>query len=57
MEVKLAASVNDGDVRHLHWLADRIGGDLLDLVIITTGADAYRRKDGVAVVPAALLGP
>lgn len=57
MEVKLAASVNDGDVRHLHWLADRIGDDLLDLVIITTGADAYRRKDGVAVVPAALLGP
>lgn len=33
------------------------GDDLLDAVIITTGADAYRRRDGVAVVLAVLLGP
>ena len=26
-------------------------------VIVTTGTQAYRRPDGVAVVPAALLGP
>jgi len=25
-------------------------------VIVTTGSEAYRRRDGVAVVPAALLG-
>jgi len=25
--------------------------------MITTGTEAYRRPDGVAVVPAALLGP
>lgn len=30
---------------------------LLDAVIVTTGPTAYRRRDGIAVVPAALLGP
>jgi hypothetical protein len=36
-----------------------LGDDLLDsvVVVVTTGSHAYRRKDGVAVVPAALLGP
>ncbi len=57
IEVKLSASVTDGDVRHLHWLSDQLGPDLLDAVVITTGRDAYRRADGIAVVPAALLGP
>ncbi|MDF1565859.1 MAG: DUF4143 domain-containing protein [Deltaproteobacteria bacterium] len=57
LEVKLAATVRDEDLRHLHWLADRIGGELLDAVVITTGREAYRREDGIAVVPAALLGP
>ncbi|MEO6125723.1 MAG: DUF4143 domain-containing protein [Ilumatobacteraceae bacterium] len=55
-ECKLSASVNDADVRHLHWLADRIGSDLLDAVVVTTGPQAYRRPDGIAVVPLALLG-
>jgi predicted AAA+ superfamily ATPase len=57
VEVKLAATVDDGDVRHLHWLRDQLGGGLLDAIVLTTGSDAYRRRDGVAVVPAALLGP
>jgi predicted AAA+ superfamily ATPase len=57
VEVKLARTVGDGDVRHLLWLRDRVGADLLDMVIVTTGPEAYRRKDGVAVVPLALLGP
>ncbi len=57
IEVKLAATVTDSDVRHLRWLADQMGPDLLDAVVITTGRDAYRRADGIAVVPAALLGP
>jgi predicted AAA+ superfamily ATPase len=57
IEVKLARNVADGDGRHLRWLADRLGEDLLDSVLITTGPEAYRRKDGIAVVPAALLGP
>jgi predicted AAA+ superfamily ATPase len=57
LEVKLARSVDDADVRHLHWLADRIGPDLLDAAVITTGPEAYRRADGIGVIPAALLGP
>jgi len=57
LEVKLAATVSDDDVRHLLWLRDRIGDDLLDAAVITTGEDAYRRADGIAVIPAALLGP
>jgi predicted AAA+ superfamily ATPase len=57
IEVKLARNVGDGDTRHLRWLAERIGDELLDSVIVTTGPEAYRRKDGVAVIPAALLGP
>lgn len=57
IEVKLARDVADGDVNHLAWLRQRVGDDLLDAVIVTTGPDAYRRPDGVAIVPAALLGP
>ncbi|MBM3266289.1 MAG: ATP-binding protein [Candidatus Sericytochromatia bacterium] len=57
IEVKLSAVPDDHDVRHLHWLKDRLGDGLLDMVVIGTGAYAYRREDGVAVVPAALLGP
>ncbi|MGL5824653.1 MAG: DUF4143 domain-containing protein [Nocardioides sp.] len=57
VEVKLAAIVSDNDVKHLHWLRDRIGDQLLDAVLVTTGTAAYRREDGIAVVPAALLGP
>ena len=57
VEVKLTAVVADRDVRHLRRLGDRIGPQLLDAAIVTTGADAYRRRDGIAVIPASLLGP
>jgi predicted AAA+ superfamily ATPase len=57
LEVKLAATVTDNDVKHLRWLRDRLGDDLADAAVITTGSHAYRRRDGIAVVPAALLGP
>lgn len=55
LEIKLKATVADDDVRHLRWLADRLGPNLLDSAVITTGSDAYRRRDGIAVIPAALL--
>ncbi len=55
-ESKLAASISDHDVKHLRWLRDQLGNELLDAVIVTTGPDAYRRPDGIAVVPLALLG-
>ena len=57
IEVKLARDAQPSDVAQLKWLADRIGGELLDAVVVTTGPEAYRRDDGIAVIPAALLGP
>ena len=55
LEVKLTAAVNDNDVRHLRWLSDRLGDNLLDAAVISTGPEAYRRQDGIGVIPAALL--
>jgi predicted AAA+ superfamily ATPase len=56
VELKLARDPGDDDVRHLKWLAGNLGDDLLDAIVVTTGAEAYRRPDGIAVVPAALIG-
>ncbi|MCY4516150.1 MAG: DUF4143 domain-containing protein [Acidimicrobiaceae bacterium] len=55
LEVKLSATARDRDVRHLAWLSDRLGDDLLDAAVITTGTEAYRRRDGIGVIPATLL--
>jgi hypothetical protein len=55
--VKLGQSPDERDVRHLHWLREQLGEDLKDAIVLTTGQAAYRRPDGIAVIPAALLGP
>jgi uncharacterized protein len=57
IEVKLKRTIKDDDVRNLRWLQERIGPELLDAIVVTTGEAAYRRPDGIGVVPAALLGP
>jgi predicted AAA+ superfamily ATPase len=57
LEVKLARNASPKDAKHLHWLKEQLGDRVLDQVIITTGPSAHRRKDGIAVVPLALLGP
>jgi len=57
IEVKLAPTVGDDDVRQLRWLQSRSGDELLDSLVVTTGPSAYRRPDGIGVVPAGLLGP
>ncbi|MCH6196387.1 DUF4143 domain-containing protein [Corynebacterium mastitidis] len=57
IEVKLKEAVDDRDVRYLHWLESKIGDRVVDKVVVTTGKHAYRRADGVVVVPLALLGP
>ena len=46
-----ARDPDDADVRYLHWLGER----LVDKVVVTTGEYAYRRNDGVAVIPLGLL--
>ncbi len=57
LETKLSGEVTDDDVTPLLWLQQHLGDELLDAVVVTTGRQAYRRQDGVAVVPAVLLGP
>ena len=57
LEVKLKSVITDRDVRHLQWLRDQIGSRMLDAAVLSTGQQAYRRADGVGVIPAALLGP
>lgn len=57
IEVKLKRTVQDKDLAHLKWLKGKLGDELLDAVVVTTGEAAYRRPDGIGVVPAALLGP
>jgi hypothetical protein len=57
IEVKLKAVPDERDFDHLRWLQERIGDELVDAIVVTTGTSAYRRRDGFGVVPAALLGP
>lgn len=57
MEVKLSDTITDADVRHLRWLKKQVGPLVADAVVLNTGPYAYRRPDGIAVVPLALLGP
>ena len=57
LEVKLSDSVRDEDTRHLHWLKSQLGDRLVDALVLNTGPYAYRRQDGIGVVPLVLLGP
>ena len=58
VEVKFKQAPDEDDFKHLRWLKEKIGERLIDAVVITAGPFAYRRRqDGIAVVPAALLGP
>jgi predicted AAA+ superfamily ATPase len=57
IEVKLSAAVTDTQLSNLHWLRTELGDDCIDTVVLNTGPGAYRRPDGVAVVPLALLVP
>ena len=56
IEVKMSQEVSENDVKHLKWFANTLKADLKDAIIINTGPVAYRRQDGIAVVPAILLG-
>ncbi|WP_317982630.1 ATP-binding protein [Nesterenkonia ebinurensis] len=56
IEAKLSPDFRDHEVRHLKWLREKMPDDVVDLMVISTGSTAYRRADGIAVVPLALLG-
>lgn len=55
IEVKLARDINNHDVKNLLWLKKLLGDRLADAVIVNTGPFAYRRQDGIGVIPATLL--
>lgn len=57
LEVKLARRVGGRAAPHLLWLRSRLGSRWIDGAILNTGPSAYRRPDGIAVIPLALLGP
>ena len=56
LEAKLSAVISRGDTEHLRWLRSQLGDRFAGGVILSTGTDAYRDADGIAVVPLALLG-
>jgi uncharacterized protein len=56
LEVKLSATPDPADGKHLKWLKSEIEEQLIDLVVIYAGKYAYRHND-IAYVPLALLGP
>lgn len=56
IESKLAPSVGADDVKHLLWLKKQCGENMVAGMVVTTGKVAYRRTDGIYVVPLALLG-
>jgi len=55
IEVKLSQGIDDFDCRHLLWLREMIGDDFIGGAVLNTGGYAYKRQDGLAVVPLALL--
>ena len=60
-EVKLGEGAVDSAARSLRGFADRVDverhGEPAALIVITGGRYAYRRPDGVVVVPITALGP
>ena len=56
LEVKLDRTIEDRDVKHLLWLREKMGEKLTDAAVIYSGQFAYRRRDGIAVIPLGLLG-
>ncbi|MCL2438283.1 MAG: DUF4143 domain-containing protein [Coriobacteriia bacterium] len=57
IEVKHSPSIGKNDIKHLAWLREKYGPRCKELIVVTAGPYAYRRKeDGILVVPAAMLG-
>ncbi len=56
IEVKMAEAATDDDAKRLNWLRNNLKTRTVIGMIINSGSTAYTRKDGIHVVPAALLG-
>jgi predicted AAA+ superfamily ATPase len=58
VEVKLSHETSNRDTVHLHWLGTKLDEEKKCVkAIINTGTHAYRREDGVYVIPFGLLRP
>lgn len=57
LEVKLSRRIDDRDASDLLWLKNLLGPRWIGGAVLNTGPVAYRRPDGIAVIPLALLGP
>lgn len=61
IEIKLGEAAADAAAESLHRFARKVDverhGEPLALMVITGGRFAYKRPDGVVVVPIAMLGP
>ncbi|MDR0878983.1 MAG: DUF4143 domain-containing protein [Treponema sp.] len=57
VEVKIAPTITDTELRHLHWLTNQFPEYHVVKMVINSGPYAYTRKDGVHIIPLALLGP
>ena len=57
IEVKSKPNIDGKDVASLHWFEQKVAEEYdVVKVVINAGQYAYRRKDGVIVVPLALFG-
>jgi predicted AAA+ superfamily ATPase len=57
IEVKIAPTITGVELRHLHWLEGQFTEYHVIKMVVNSGPHAYTRKDGVHIVPLALLGP
>jgi predicted AAA+ superfamily ATPase len=57
IEVKIASTIIGAELRHLHWIENQFTEYQVIKVVVNSGPNAYTRKDGVHIVPLALLGP
>jgi predicted AAA+ superfamily ATPase len=57
IEVKIAPTITGAELRHLHWLENQFTEYHVIKMVINSGPNAYTRKDGIHIVPLALLGP
>jgi predicted AAA+ superfamily ATPase len=55
IEVKIAQTISGAELRHLQWLENNFTEYRVVKMVINTGPSAYTRKDGVHIIPLALL--
>lgn len=55
VEVKAGAAPKPQDARHLQWLRDQVGDQLVRAVLLHTGPHAFRLAGGVDAAPIAAL--